>query len=148
MFTFRFTTITKIIVLKAQHSITHLKGVNRGCWSVILKLVILKSRTKASMRWFTFHVFWFFRSKKFKIFFPLHEIICSFTIFACRIQSHISRTPYPLIGGAHAVTGAQNAVPSPLNSPKKASIPQVEILSTRNQWSWGPFERKVLMHCS
>ena len=37
----------------------------------------------------------------------------------------------------HAVTGAQNSVPSPLRPPKKASTPQIEIRSTRNQWSWG-----------
>jgi len=50
-------------------------------------------------------------------------------------QSRISRTPYPPIGGAHAVTGAQNSIPSPLSPPEKALIPQIEIWSTRNQWS-------------
>jgi len=62
-------------------------------------------------------------------------------------QRRIRRTVYPPIGG-HAVTGAQNSVQSPLSSPKKASTSQIEIWSTRNQWSWGAFERKVLMHCS
>ena len=39
------------------------------------------------------------------------------------------------IGGTHNVTGAQNSVPSPLSSPKKTSTPQIEIWSTRIQWS-------------
>jgi len=30
-------------------------------------------------------------------------------------QSRISRTPYPPIGGAHAVTGAQNSDPLPFS---------------------------------
>ena len=33
-------------------------------------------------------------------------------------------------------------------APKKPSIPQIEIWSTRNQWSWGSFERKVLIYYS
>jgi len=44
----------------------------------------------------------------------------------------------------YAVTGAPNSAPSPLSPPKKASTPQIEIWSTRNRWSWGSFERKVL----
>jgi len=50
-------------------------------------------------------------------------------------QSRISRTPYSPIVAAHAVTGGQKAVPSPLNPREKASIPQIEIWSTRNKWS-------------
>jgi len=42
-------------------------------------------------------------------------------------QSRISHIPYPSIVGAHAVTWVQNAVPSPLSSPKKALTPQIEI---------------------
>jgi len=40
----------------------------------------------------------------------------------------------PQLGGTLS-QGALNSAPSPLSSPEKASIPQIEIRSTRNQWS-------------
>jgi len=39
------------------------------------------------------------------------------------------------IGGGTLPQEAQNSVPSLLSRPEKASIPQIEIWSTRNQWS-------------
>jgi len=33
-------------------------------------------------------------------------------------------------------------------SPKESFDPKTEISSIKNQWSWGPFERKVLIHYS
>ena len=50
-------------------------------------------------------------------------------------QSRISRTPYPQLGGPRCHRGPKISVPSPLITPEKASIPQIEIWSTRNQWS-------------
>jgi len=47
-------------------------------------------------------------------------------------QCRISHIPYPLIGGGHATTEAQNSDPSPLSHPKKASTPKIEIWSTGN----------------
>jgi len=46
----------------------------------------------------------------------------------------------------HGVTEAQNSVPSPLSSPKKTSTAQIEIWSTRNQWSWGLLKEKCLSY--
>jgi len=53
--------------------------------------------------------------------FKTHLRIC---VTANRAVSAALHTPQ--LGG-QAVTGAQNSVPSPLNLPKKASIPQIEI---------------------
>jgi len=58
-------------------------------------------------------------------------------------QSRINRTPYPPIRGAHAVTGAQNSLPSKLNSPKKASTPILKYEARHISEVGGPFERNV-----
>ena len=63
--------------------------------------------------------------------FKTHLRIC---VTANRAVSAALHTPQ--LGG-QAVTGAQNSVPSPLNLPKKASIPQIEIWSTRNVCCFG-----------
>jgi len=55
----------------------------------------------------------------------------------------ISAALHSPIGGPRCHR-AQHSIPSPLIPPKKASTSQIQIWSTRNQWSWGPFERKVL----
>jgi len=52
----------------------------------------------------------------------LQVVVCYFAKEAIEIQSRISRTPYPPIGG-HAFTEAQNSVPSPFSLPEKTSIP-------------------------
>jgi len=57
-------------------------------------------------------------------------------------QSRISRTPYPQFGGDQAVTGGPKFSPVTTYTPKKASIPQIEIWSTRNQWSYGVLWKK------
>jgi len=59
------------------------------------------------------------------------------------MQSPISRTPYPPLGRAHAVTGTQNLVPSPLSSPKKASTPRLNYEALEISEVGRPFERKV-----
>ena len=41
----------------------------------------------------------------------------------------------PQLGGQRCHRGPKIPVPSPLCTPEKASIPQIEIWSTRNQWS-------------
>ena len=49
----------------------------------------------------------------------------------------------PQLGG-HTVTGAQNSLPSPLSSPKKASTPKLKYEAVEITEVGGPFERKVL----
>jgi len=61
---------------------------------------------------------------------------------------HWSPEPYqphsiPPNWGAHAVTGAQNSVPSPLSTPKKALIPKLKYEALEISEVRGPFERKV-----
>ena len=56
-------------------------------------------------------------------------------------QSRISRTSYPH-WGARCHRGPKIPVPSPLSTPEKASIPQIEIWSIKNQWSWGALSKK------
>ena len=59
-------------------------------------------------------------------------------------QSRISRTPYPPIGGYR---GPKIQSRHHL-SPKESFDPPNGLSSTGNQWSWGPFERKALLHYS
>ena len=77
-----------------------------------------------------------------------HLLYVSITVFAnhtlhgSSVQSRVSRTPYPPIGGAQAVTGAKNSVQSPFSHPKKASTTQIQTRSIRNQWSWRELWKK------
>jgi len=53
----------------------------------------------------------------------------------------------PQLGG-HAVTGAQNSVPSPLSPKRKLRAPKLKYEALEIREVWGSCERKVLMHCS
>ena len=64
----------------------------------------------------------------------------------CWRQSRISRTPYPPLGGGTLSQGAQNSVPSPLNTPEKIRSPKLKYEALEISEIRGPFERKVLMH--
>ena len=69
------------------------------------------------------------------------EILLSVMQFTWQ-QSRISPTPFPATGGQD-FRMSQNSVPSPLSSSKKALISQIEVWSTRKQWSYGTIERSV-----
>jgi len=67
-------------------------------------------------------------------------------IFAVNWQRRISRTPYAYLGGTLS-QGAKIQLRRQL-APKESFDPQIVIWSTWNLWSWGPFQRKVLIHYS
>ena len=57
-------------------------------------------------------------------------------------QSRISRTPYPQLRGAHAVTGCPKFSPVSTKPPKKVSNPHIEIWSTREIVKLGALWKK------
>jgi len=70
-------------------------------------------------------------------------------------QSLISRTPYPPIGGEHAVIGAQIQLSQGPKiqsrrhlAPKESFDPQMEYEAVEISEVGRPFERKVLLHFS
>ena len=74
--------------------------------------------------------------------FTRDPVICLLEVDKLCVDSAASAALHTPDWGVHAVTGAQNSVPSPLSSRKKASTPQTDIWSTRNQWSLGALWKK------
>jgi len=68
----------------------------------------------------------------------------------CTNKEHraVSAALHNLQLGGHAVTGAQNSVPSPLRPQRKLRIPKLKYETLEVNEVGGPFERKLLIHYS
>jgi len=74
----------------------------------------------------------------------IHRVKCDCSVQRIGTNRAVSAALHtPRLGGPTLSQRAQNSVLSPLSTPEKASISQIEIRSARNQWIRGPFERKV-----